>query len=93
MNISLAPELDKMVRQKVKTGMYSSASEVVREALRLLQAQEVLQQQKLEALRMEVQKGVASLDACKGVEMNDDIFEGVKQRGRKRLKELKYRAL
>ncbi len=34
MNVNLTPELDRIVREKVKSGMYGSASEVVREALR-----------------------------------------------------------
>ncbi|MFA6286719.1 MAG: type II toxin-antitoxin system ParD family antitoxin [Opitutaceae bacterium] len=34
MNISLTPELDKMVKAKVETGLYNNASEVIREALR-----------------------------------------------------------
>ncbi len=36
MNVSLTPELDKFVAEKVDSGRYTSASEVVREALRLL---------------------------------------------------------
>jgi len=36
MNVSLTPELEKFVRNKVATGTYNNASEVVREALRLL---------------------------------------------------------
>ena len=34
MNVSLTPELESLVREKVETGMYQTASEVVREALR-----------------------------------------------------------
>lgn len=37
MNVSLTPRLEALVRQKVETGMYNNASEVVREALRLLE--------------------------------------------------------
>ena len=36
MNVSLTPELESLVNEKVQTGMYQTASEVVREALRLL---------------------------------------------------------
>lgn len=36
MNVSLTPQLEAMVRQKVETGLYNNASEVVREALRLM---------------------------------------------------------
>jgi len=40
MNVSLTPELEEWVRKKVESGMYVSASEVVREALRALDASE-----------------------------------------------------
>jgi antitoxin ParD1/3/4 len=36
LNIALSPELDRFVRERVESGLYASASEVVREALRLL---------------------------------------------------------
>jgi antitoxin ParD1/3/4 len=36
MNVSLTPELEEMIRLKVESGLYMSASEVVREALRLM---------------------------------------------------------
>jgi putative addiction module CopG family antidote len=36
MNVSLTPELEQLVNEKVRTGLYQTASEVVREALRLL---------------------------------------------------------
>ncbi|TDI42129.1 MAG: type II toxin-antitoxin system ParD family antitoxin [Acidobacteria bacterium] len=37
MNVSLTPELETMIHERVATGRYHSASEVVREALRLLE--------------------------------------------------------
>lgn len=40
MNVSLTSELERYVREKVGSGLYNSASEVVREALRLLVAQD-----------------------------------------------------
>ena len=36
MNVNLSPQLEELVRQKVASGLYTSASEVVREALRLM---------------------------------------------------------
>ncbi len=42
MNVSLTPELEKLVADKVGSGRYNSASEVVREALRLLEEQDQL---------------------------------------------------
>ena len=89
MNISLTPELDAIIREKVESGMYNSASEVVREALRMFQAREELRQEKLEVLKMEIRKGLVSLDAGNGVEMTDNLFERIKKRGSERLAELK----
>ncbi len=40
MNVSLTPQLETLIRQKVETGRYNNASEVVREALRLLDDQD-----------------------------------------------------
>jgi antitoxin ParD1/3/4 len=40
MNVSLTPKLEQMIRDKVESGLYNNASEVVREALRLLDAHE-----------------------------------------------------
>lgn len=40
MNISLTPELDRAVKEKVASGLYNNASEVVREALRAFLARE-----------------------------------------------------
>jgi antitoxin ParD1/3/4 len=54
MNISLTPELEQFVHEKIKTGRYLSASEVVREALRLLEEQDRIRQMRIEALRKEI---------------------------------------
>lgn len=40
MNVSLTPELEELINQKVRSGLYNSASEVIREGLRLLGASE-----------------------------------------------------
>ena len=58
MNVSLTPELEGLVNQKVASGFYNSASEVVREALRLMQEQDELKRLRLEELRAEIQKGL-----------------------------------
>ena len=60
MNVNLTPQLEELVRAKVDSGMYSSASEVVREALRLMDEQDRLRQVKLDELRREVRQGLAS---------------------------------
>jgi len=40
MNVSLTPTLEKYVRSKVASGLYESASEVIRDSLRALQERE-----------------------------------------------------
>ena len=79
MNVSLTPTLESYVKQKVEAGMYSSVSEVVREALRLLEERDAMQAMKLEALRSDINQGVESLEKGKGKTLN---VEAIKARGR-----------
>ena len=60
MNINLTPQLEEMVREKVMSGLYSSASEVVREALRLMEERDQLRLAKLAQLRQDIQEGLDS---------------------------------
>jgi antitoxin ParD1/3/4 len=60
MNINLTPYLESMVRQKVESGLYTSASEVLREALRLMDEQDKLRATKLEQLRQDIRAGLDS---------------------------------
>ncbi len=60
MNVSLTPELEALIKQKVASGLYHSASEVVRDALRLLEEHDQLRQERLDALRQDIQEGLAS---------------------------------
>ena len=60
MNVNLTPQLEELVRAKVSSGLYTSASEVVREALRLMDEQDRLREVKLDALRRDVRKGLDS---------------------------------
>jgi len=54
MHVSLTPELEELVKAEVETGMYSSSSEVVREALRTWQEQQKYKK-KLEVLRIKLE--------------------------------------
>ncbi len=60
MNVNLTPQLEEMIRQKVDSGMYNSASEVVRDALRLMDEKDRLRAAKLDQLRQEIQDGLGS---------------------------------
>jgi antitoxin ParD1/3/4 len=63
MNVSLTDELGEFVNAKVSSGRYTSASEVVREALRLMERYEEVEAAKLQWLREAYQVGIASGDA------------------------------
>lgn len=58
MNISLTPELEKIVQDKVNSGFYGNASEVLRAGLRLLVEQEQHRQGRFEQLVQDLQIGV-----------------------------------
>jgi antitoxin ParD1/3/4 len=62
MNVSLTPELDNFVAGKVESGRYTSASEVVREALRLLEEHDRARSERLAAFNKEVAARLTSLD-------------------------------
>ena len=62
MNVSLTPELEELVSAKVQTGCYSSASEVVREALRLLEDRDRAKAAQLAEFNRELGRRLSSLD-------------------------------
>lgn len=84
-NVSLTPELERLINDKVETGSYQTASEVVREALRLLKHRD----EGLVALRRDIQAGLDQ--AARGEYTAHDrpslskLAARVKARGRKRL--------
>jgi len=57
MNFSLTTELEEYIKNKVKTGLYHSASEVIREGLRLLREQDELRAIRLRQLRDDLEAG------------------------------------
>lgn len=61
-NISLTPELEKLVDERVKSGRYTSASEVVREALRLLDRFDEAQQRALIDLNRKIDTGLVQAE-------------------------------
>jgi antitoxin ParD1/3/4 len=86
MNVSLTPELDKFVADKVASGRYTSASEVVREALRLLEEHERSRAIRLEEFNREIQKRLDGLD--RGVYVEPEaVWKRLEQRSRERRKQ------
>ena len=62
MNVSLTPKLEELVHAKVATGMYNNASEVIREALRLMEETDQLKALKLQILKKELSMALDSLE-------------------------------
>jgi antitoxin ParD1/3/4 len=85
MNVSLTPELENFVQAKVKSGRYNSASEVIREALRLLDDHEKARAGQLKEFRSEIDRRLASLDRGEGIE-GEKVFARLRQKSEKRRK-------
>jgi len=79
MNVSLTEALANFVKAKVSTGHYTSSSEVVREALRLMEKAEQQEAEKLNFLRQAWKEGIDSGDA------GEVDFAALKQEARARL--------
>ena len=72
-NVNLTDELDRFVVEKVESGRYENASEVVRAALRTLEREEQRYEAKLVALRAAIDEGDAS-SVSEG-----DVFERIRK--------------
>ena len=79
MNVSLPPELEKLVDRKVSSGMYQTASEVIREGLRLLEDQDRLRAAQLDEVRRKIQTGLDELDRGEGIP-GDQVLAQLKQK-------------
>ena len=81
MHISLTPELEKIVKSKVQTGLYNNASKVIREALRFMEThEELIYQMKLEKLRTKLAVGAQQADRGEFVAQSiSKIIEEAKQ--------------
>ncbi len=79
MNVSLTPELEKLVEKKVKSGRYQSASEVVREGLRLLDDQDRLRELRLDTVRQQIKVGLDQLDRGEGIP-GDEVLKRLQKK-------------
>lgn len=83
MNVSLTPELKKFVEKEVDGGLYQTASEVVRAALRRLkedqEARQIRVPQTLEELEDDLAKSIASLERGEGVD-GEEVFRRLSKR-------------
>ena len=81
MNVHLTPELETLVQNKVKSGRYNSASEVVREALRLFEERDRIREFQIQELRKKINKGWASLEQGEGVD-GEEFFTALEREER-----------
>ena len=86
MNVNVTPELEAFVNEKVKSGLYNSASEVIRESLRLLKERDDLKKLRLDELRREIRRGLDSLERGEGKPLD---INAIKEKGRQRLAQRK----
>lgn len=85
MNISLTPEMDNWIAEKIKSGMYKSSSELVREGIRLLKLREEQRAGMLEDLRNELLIGIKQLDSGRSSTFDQQSLDTIKQNARKML--------
>ncbi len=87
MNVSLTPELEEWVQTKVATGLYTSASEVIREALRELHRKETSSVPNLSDLLQVIDLGIDPVEGVAVEEWTDpepSVNSEVKEQGGKR---------
>jgi len=82
MNVSLPPELERLVNEKVASGLYGSASDVVRDALRLLRERDEVRSLALTELRKDVMAGIEELDRGESAVLD---IAAIKAQARRRL--------
>ena len=68
MTVNLTPELEQLVANKVQSGRYNSASEVVLEALRFMEQKDELRAVQLHELRSRIDEGLAQAERGEGVD-------------------------
>ncbi len=76
MNVHLTDELERLVQNKVQSGRYNSASEVVREALRLLEERDELRAIRKDELRKRIAEGLEAAKAGR-VQDGDEVFDRI----------------
>lgn len=76
MNVHLTPELEQLVQAKVQSGRYNSASEVVREALRLMEQRDELHAIQIEELRTRMDRALEESSRGEGID-GEEFIQGM----------------
>jgi len=83
MNVSLTPELEQFVQSRLASGRYQTASEVVREGLRLLEEREEARETAMNEIRAKIRRGIEQADQGKLLD-GDTVFEEIGQMSARR---------
>lgn len=75
MHVNLSPEMDSYIKGKVASGFYGNATEVIRDAIRRMQAEE----NRAAAWQAAIEKGVAQLDRGEGTPYTPELAERLTQ--------------
>ena len=78
MSIELPSELEQLVRNKVASGQYNSPSDVLKDALRLMEEQDRYMALHKDEIRERISRGYDSLRAGKGVD-GEAVFERIEK--------------
>lgn len=76
MNVHLTPELEQLVQAKVRSGRYNSASEVVREALRLMEQKDEVRAIQIQELRNRMDRALGESARGEGVD-GEEFIQGM----------------
>lgn len=79
MNVSLTPELEKYIQKQVASERYQTASEVVRQAIRMMQQEEEYDKARLHALRQDIQLALDDIDKGRYIEGKDLSVERIRK--------------
>ncbi len=82
MNVSLTRELEEYISRKINTGLYKSASEVIREALRLLRQRDQADRGALAELHRDIRTGLDQLDRGEGIP-GEQVLAEIRGRARR----------
>ncbi len=89
MNVSLTKEFESYVNDKVESGLYQTASEVIRDGLRLMKERDELHQTKLAELRREIALGAEQAERGQVRVFDEELVATIKREGRQRLAALR----
>lgn len=79
MNVNLGPVFDDFVAKMLKSGLYQTQSEILREGLRLLKEREELKKLRFAELRREIARGIEQADRGRFVE-GTKTFASIRRR-------------